>query len=395
MERRDFVLSEHDASLREMLEKALDTAIKTVERNAKKYNSGELYPIGKYENGRYIWDINGGDAGNRWTEGFWTGQLWLCYELTGKEIFKTVAERSVRDFYKRVDENIHIDWHHDTGFLYTLSCVSAYKLTGNELANRAAKMAAYSLSRRFRKKGEFIQNSQTEINADNYKFIIDTMMNLPLLFWMAEQTGEESYRQKALKHAETTRKYIIREDGSTYHHYLMDYKTGAPIRGLTLQGAGDESCWTRGQAWMVYAAPLMYDFTGDESWIETFERVTDYFIEHLPADCIPYWDFDMTDIPGEPRDSSAAAIAACGIMEMAKYLPSEHGKMEKYIEFAKKMLISLVKNYATFFEDGDEALLLHVTGSKPHGSADISAVYGDYFYLEALVRATCAWERYW
>ena len=395
MKKKRFIISEHDEQLREKLEKARDTALRIVEKNAYKHSSGDLYPVGKYDNGCYTWDVNGGPNGPCWTEGFWPGQLWIGYELTDKEIFRKVAERCVDNFYKRVDENYHIDWHHDTGFLYSLSCVAAYKLTGNERACKAAKMAAYSLSRRFRQRGEFIQNMRSEVDPDDYRFIVDTMMNLPLLFWMSDETGEESYRQKAIKHAETTRKYIIREDGSTYHHFLMDFQTAGPVRGLTLQGAGDESCWSRGQAWMIYAAPLMYDFTGDESWIATFEKVADYFISHLPADSIPYWDFDMTDIPGEPRDSSAAAIAACGIMEMARYLPAESGKMAMYIETAKKMLLTLVDCYATSYGEQEEALVRHVTGSKPHGSFDSCTVYGDYFYLEALMRATHTWDRYW
>lgn len=391
---RRYVLSAGDDSLRQKLELAAEEAVKIVERDMVRYESGDLYPAA-WKDGKYEAVPNGDLRNNAWVDGFFPGQLWLCYELTGKEKFRALAEKNVVDFAKRMEDNLHIDWHHDTGFLYIPTCVSAYKLTGNKLAEKTALQAAYSLSRRFRTRGEFIQSMGFEIEPENYRFIIDTMMNIPLLFWAAEQTGEESYRIKAIKHAETTRKYIIREDGSTYHHFLMDFDTAGPKGGLTLQGAGNDSCWTRGQSWMVYGSALMYAHTGDESWIKTFETVTDYFLAHLPEDYIPHWDFAVLGTEDDDRDSSAGAICACGIMEMAANIGEKSGKMPQYIAAAKKMMAALAEHCAISFQSGREGLLDRVMGSKPHGSVEGCTPYGDYFYMESLVRALKEWNKYW
>ena len=290
MKNEKFVLSDGDDIFAEKVKAAIEEAIKIIERDMEKYASGNLYPAA-YENGKYEAVLNADLKNHAWMEGFWPGQLWLAYEYTGNEKFKFLAEKNVADFAKRMEDNILIDFHHDMGFLYVPSCVAAYKLTNSEFAKDVALSAAYSLSRRFRPRGEFIQSIGMELDAKDYKFIIDTMLNIPILFWASDVTGKESYSEKALKHAETTRKYILRDDGSTYHHFMMDFETGGPKGGKTHQGVGDNSCWTRGHSWMIYGSALMYARTGDESWIETFETVTDYFLAHLPEDYIPHWDF--------------------------------------------------------------------------------------------------------
>lgn len=391
-----YILTENDPVLKEKVENAIENTVAITRKNLKKFSSGTEYPA-LYHDGQYEKIENGSPKGNFWTEGFWPGLLWLTYEVTGEQAFRDLAEKNLLDFYRRVDLNHEIDWHHDLGFLYTLSSVAPYKLTGNKLGREAALMAAYSLSRRFRHRGSFIQSmgDDGDYMPINYRFIIDTVMNLPLLFWAAEETGDMRYKDKAVRHLKTTIKYIIREDGSTYHHFLMDQTTGGPIRGLTLQGVGDESCWSRGQAWPIYGFPLAYGYTKDESLLKEFCRVTDYFIDHLPADYIPYWDFIYSDGSGEPKDSSASAIACCGILEMARLVPHHTCNMEKYLDFAKKMLTSLIDNYAAKKDSGEEGLLLHGTGSKPHNSCDRALIFGDYFYMEALVRATRDWKAYW
>lgn len=394
MWKNKYSLADSDEVFVKKMEKAAEVALNIVERNMEKFASGDEFPS-EYNNGHYMVFKNGDPKGGIWMEGFWTGQLWLCYELTGNKKFSELAEKNVNDFHKRVVENNQIDWHHDTGFLYTPSCVAAYKVTENVLAKEAAEMAAYSLSRRFRTKGEFIQSMGFELESDNYRFIVDTMMNLPLLFWAAEVTGNEAYYNKAKKHAETTRKYIVREDGSTFHHFLMDFETAGPKGGITWQGAGDASCWSRGQAWMIYGSALMYAYTGDVSWITTFKKVADYFLMNLPADFVPYWDFSVSGAEGEPRDSSAAAIAVCGILEMLEMLGEEYGNCNKYVEAVKKIMNSLVEHYSSSYESGNEGLLLGVTHAKPQGMIQNCTTYGDYFYLEALIRIVKSWLRYW
>lgn len=391
---KDYILTAENELLRTKLENAARNAVKILEREMPRYISGALYPA-DYENGKYGAAENGNLRNLAWLEGFWTGQLWLAYEFTKDEKFKELAEKNVVDFEKRMVDNLHIDWHHDMGFLYSLSCVAAYRLTGSTVAKKTALQAAYSLSRRFRPRGEFIKSMSFETDAKNYKFIIDTMMNLPLLFWASEETGENLYRERAIKHAETSRKYLIRDDNSTYHHFLMDFKTAGPVRGLTWQGYSDESCWTRGQAWMIYGAALMYSYTKDNSWVDTFYKVTDYFIEHLPEDYVPLWDFAVIGTGDDDRDSSAAAIAVCGILEMAQHISFQEGKMAEYIQVACKILESLADNYAIDLNDETEGLLGSVMSAKPQGIIRNCEIFGDYFYLEALIRALMPWKKYW
>lgn len=392
-----YIFTEHYPAQKQELEQAIKTATSIVKRNLSHYAAGDVYPAA-YKNGRYKAVKQADVINSFWTEGFWTGQLWLSYEATGDEAFRELGDKNVDDFYKRVVENNNIDWHHDTGFLYTPSCVAAYMLTGNKTAKKAAELAAYSLSRRFRYKGNFIQSMLSEIDEDKefYKFIVDTLLNLPLLFWAAEETGNVSYRQKAEAHIKTTLRYAMREDGTTYHHVLMDNHTGEMIRGMTWQGAGDNSCWSRGQAWVVYGLALAYGYTHDEALLEPFYKVTDYFVDHLPADGVPYWDFIFTTGSDEPRDSSAAAAATCGILEMAKHLPADEPHMQRYLDAAANMLHGMVTTCAIPYEAEEEGLLAHATGAKPQGSSiDTCITFGDYYYLEALMRASRDWKSYW
>ena len=389
-----FVLTEQYPELKGQLETAIDSAVKVLRKYMHKYASGDLYECG-HDGKNYIAVPNADIRCSWWTEGFYPGQLWLAYEVTGDPAFREIAEKNVDDFYKRMEENNQIDWHHDIGFLYTPTCVSAYKLTGNETARKAAEMAAYSLSRRFRHRGNFIQSMSFELDEPNYKFIVDTMMNLPLLFWAAEHTGNQTYRDKAVAHLKTTLKYAMREDGTTFHHFLMNEKTGEPVRGLTLQGLSDDSCWSRGQAWVVYGLALAYGYTKDESILEPFCKVTDYFVDHLPTDGVPYWDFYFGEGSDEPRDASAGAIAACGILEMAKHLPKDKCNMEYYLNKAVQMIRGMMETCGNTPDTDIEGLLLHCTGFKLAGGYDTCLSYGDYYYLECLVRATRDWKPYW
>lgn len=391
---RNYVISEGDEQFRAELKEALADALSTIKKYSYKYKSGDLYQA-NYVNGEYTPMINA--QPNYWTESFYPGQLWLAYEETGDQELRDIADKNVLDFHRRVVLNDEIDWHHDLGFLYTLSSVAPYKLTGNELARKSALIAAYSLSRRFRFKGSFIQSMGDDGNyaPQNYRFIADTMMNLPLLFWAAEETGDMTYVDKAVRHIRTTMKYIVRKDGTSYHHFLMDHETGGPIRGLTLQGAHDESFWSRGHSWIVYGLAIAYDYLGEDWLLDEFVRVTDAFVDHCPEDGVAFWDFIYNDGDDEPRDSSAAAIATCGILEMARLIPHDKCKMDKYLKYAEKTIKSLIRNYRSKPEMNEEALLLHTTPYKPGGSFDTCCTYGDYFYLELIIRALRSWERYW
>lgn len=334
-----------------------------------------------------------------WTSGFWTGQIWLAYEWTKDERFKKAAEIQVESFSKRMDDAFDIN-HHDMGFLYSLSCVAAYKLTGNQTGKEAAIQAANHLITRYQEDGQFIQAWGNVGADDNYRLIIDCLLNLPLLYWATEVTGDSKYADIAQRHIDTSLKVVLREDHSTYHTYYFEKGTGKPLYGETRQGYSDDSSWARGQAWGVYGTALSYRYTKEESYKDIFYKVTDFFLENLPKDLVPYWDFEFNDPSDESKDSSAAAIAVCGMLEMCKYL--DGAEKEKYRSAALKILKSLIDHYAAKDPKTSNGLLLH--GVYARGTAhntcedrnvDECNVWGDYFYLEALMRELKDWELYW
>lgn len=334
-----------------------------------------------------------------WTEGFYTGEIWLAYEWTQDELFKQVALKQVASFLERIQNRVSVD-HHDMGFLYSLSCVSAYKLTGSQEAKEAAILAADNLISRFHEVGGFIQAWGELGAADNYRLIIDCLLNLPLLYWATEVTGDKRYENCAKTHITTSLKCVIREDCSTYHTHFFDKETGEPTYGVTHQGYRDGSAWARGQAWGVYGVALSYRYTKEESYIELFKKITDFFIDHLPSDLVPYWDFDFTDGTTEPKDSSSAAIAVCGMLEMAKYMNEEDAAY--YTGVARKILKSLIDHYAVKDSSISNGQLLHGTYARDseyntcanHG-VDECNTWGDYFYCEAIMRQVKDWELYW
>lgn len=336
---------------------------------------------------------------DQWTCGFWPGELWLSYEYTGNPVFRYAAMIQVESFLHRIENRIAVD-HHDMGFLYSPSCVAAYRLTGDERAKKAALLAADQLLSRFQPKGEFLQ-AWGELGAkDNYRYIIDCLLNLPLLYWASDVTGEEKYRQAALKHTATCMKHSIRPDGSTYHTFFMDPETGGPLRGETCQGYRDDSTWARGQAWAVYGAALSYRHTKNTEHLQIFRSVADFYLSRLPDDLVPYWDLIFTEGSPEPRDSSSASIVACALLEAAKYFPAQEA--EKYRLLARRMLKSLVEHYSVRDFSSSNGLVLHGTYSKksPYNTCTQEGVdecvsWGDYFYMEALIRLNRDWDPYW
>lgn len=334
-----------------------------------------------------------------WTTGFWTGTIWLAYEYTGDERYRKAAEVQVDSFLRRIQNKIDVN-HHDMGFLFSLSCVAAYKLTGNEKAKKAALMAADHLAERYREKGRFLQAWGNVGEASEYRLIIDCLLNLPLLYWASEVTGNMRYAQMAENHIRTAMGCVLREDDSTYHTYFIDPKTGEPAYGVTHQGNRNGSAWARGQAWGIYGIALSYRYLKDEAYLDLFYRVTDFFIRHLPDDLIPYWDFDFDTGSTEPRDSSAAAIAVCGMLEMSKYLEGE--KKEKYVAAAHRLLYALIERCANGEPAKSNGLLLHGTYARDSAEntcknrgVDECNTWGDYFYMEALTRMISDWKLYW
>ncbi|MFV0412545.1 MAG: glycoside hydrolase family 88 protein [Oscillospiraceae bacterium] len=334
-----------------------------------------------------------------WTTGFCTGEYWLAYQHTEDDAFKRAALVQVGSFLNRIERHIDVD-HHDMGFLYTPSCVAAYQLTGSETGRKAALLAADNLMGRFQEKGQFFQAWGALGAPENYRLIIDCLLNLPLLYWASAETGNPAYREKAVAHTETSLKNLVRKDYSTYHTYFFSPTTGAPQKGVTAQGYRNGSAWARGQAWGVYGLALAYKYTQNPACINLFYKIADFFVQRLPADLVPYWDLDFTDGDGEPKDSSAAAIAVCGMLEMAKYLPPE--KAAAYTGVAKQIAASLAEGYAVNSSRESNGLLLHgvYAKSSPYNTVTNRGVnecntWGDYFWLEALTRLSGPWNPYW
>ncbi len=368
---------------------ALAAALDTVRANITTFGSG--YPDDTTRDGLYpqrpATDQFPEGANRGWTTSFWPGMLWLAWELTDDEEFRAAASAHVASFAERVETESDIDTH-DLGFLYTLACVAPWRLVGDARARDAAIAAADHLMERFLEPAGIIQAwGGLDDPAQRGRTIIDSLMNMPLLYWASEQTGDERYASAAYRHTAQLRDQMIRPDGTTFHTFFWDPITGEPLRGSTQQGYTDDSCWARGQAWSIYGFALNYRYTQDESFLVAARTCADYFLDHLPADDVAYWDLDFTDGDDQPRDSSAAAIAVCGLAELATWLPDGEPR-EHYRRRGAAILDALCASYSTAEHPESNALLLHGVYDWPSSvGVDEGTLWGDYFYLEALARA--------
>jgi len=328
-----------------------------------------------------------------WTNGFWTGMLWLAWEISGEPHFRATAERQTRSFLARVASRDHTD-HHDLGFLYTLSTCAGYGLTGDEAFRAAGIAAAELLFERFSPIAEIIQAwGDLRDPEQRGRMIIDCNLNLPLLWWATTQTGDARFGDAANRHVAQAARYLVRSDASTFHTYYMDTLTGAPRYGSTHQGYSDDSCWARGQAWGIYGFALAFRHTGDASYLEIAAKLANYFLNRLPGDFICCWDLVFTD-EATLRDSSAAAIAACGLLDIASALPLAHPDRAAYEAAATHIVEALDRAYLASL-DGSNGLLTHAVYNLPRGiGIDESCIWGDYFYLEALMRLHRPWGAY-
>lgn len=370
---------------------AVDNAVCKLESNVNKYGTG--FPGTHSVAHRYTRGENW-----HWECGMYTGCFWLAYELTGNEFFKEVAESHFESYRRRIDECISMD-NHDVGFVFSPSCVAQYKITGDEKARIAALDAAkYFFDNSYSKKGGFIIRSFKRWDeGSGCRTMMDSLMNAPLLFWSGLETENDEYINAGLKHNYTTCDYLIREDGSSFHHYQFDPHTSMPVRGLTFQGYSDESCWSRGHSWGVYGLPIAYSYTNDEKIKDTHKSVAEFMLNHLSEDNIPYWDYDFVSGDEQPRDSSAAVISSCGFHEMSRLLPEDDNLKQIYSNASALLLEAVIDKCACNPETECEGLIQHITHALPQGAGiDECAVYGDYFYLEALLRHIKPdWKKYW
>ncbi|MHC5227293.1 glycoside hydrolase family 88 protein [Enterococcus sp. LJL99] len=368
----------------EWLDNQLTWCIKKIEKNMERF--GDDFPSACATDGRYR--IKGNDD---WTNGFWTGMLCLAYEATGKRKFLDQAKRNIDSFQKRLDDHFVLD-HHDIGFLYSLSAGAVYKITGDKLAENQLIEAANVLAKRYQTKGEFIQAWGMYGDPKEYRLIIDSLINLPLLFSATELSGNQKYAEIARKHFQTLMSTVIRPNATTYHTYYFDPETGKKSYGATHQGNSDQSIWARGQSWAILGIPLDESYLKEQPFPSNYQQIVDVFIEHLPQDLVPYWDFDFNDENPSAKDSSSLAIAACGLLEA-----SEMNVYPEAKTLAKGMVYQLGEYYTTKGSAEKEGLLDHGVYAFAEGKGvDEANLWGDYFYLEALMRlANPEWNRYW
>nr|WP_309120714.1 glycoside hydrolase family 88 protein [Paenibacillus sp.] len=322
-----------------------------------------------------------------WTSGFWPGILWLMYDVTGKEHYKEAAwpwDETLDYWLSHPTE----DTHHDVGFQYLQTAVVKYMITGDSNAKRIGLNAANYLAGRYNPAGRFIRAWNGDKNG---WAIIDCMMNVSLLFWASETTGDPRYKHIAMSHADTAARVFIRDDGSSNHIAVFDAETGEFREALGGQGYAADSAWSRGAAWALNGFANTYRRTGERRYLDTAKRVAHFFLSALPEDKVPYWDFRLPTLEGEPRDTSAAAIAASGLLEIADAVPE--GERRLYLQGAHDILQSLTERYATWDRPDSQAILTGATGHKPAGQyVDGSLIYGDYYYIEAIAKLY-GWER--
>lgn len=354
------------------VDEQLASILEKIRQNMTRY--GDKFPSACATNGVYRIKEN-----DDWTNGFWTGILWLAYEIDGDEAFRLQAERNLESFQKRLDDHFILD-HHDIGFLYSLSAVAGYKLTKNPAYRQMSIQAADVLLSRFQEKGDFIQAWGTCGDPKEYRLIIDSLLNLPLLFDASIFSGDPSYKEVAIKHFRKVLQTVIKVDGSTFHTYYFDPEIGKPLYGATRQGNSDGSIWARGQSWGVLGIPINEAYILDSEFPPIYPKVVDVFLNNLPSDFVSYWDFDFTDENPSDRDSSATAIAADGLL-----LAGDMNAYPEAKDLAKGLLYQLGTYYASppqsegFLEQG---VYSHAEGK---GICEPN-LWGDYLYMEALVR---------
>ncbi|EPX59670.1 Alpha-1,2-mannosidase [Cystobacter fuscus DSM 2262] len=361
-------------------DEAASSRISQVARR-KLARTAEEVPVGQYPKSSRpdgTWLLVPADNMIGWTQGFFPGELWLMYDQSGEPDWRTRAETWTRPLEVQQD-NVQT---HDLGFKFLPSYGLAYRLTDDDYYRQVLLRAAGSLATRYNPQVGII--SCCDWNPDwHLPLVIDTMMNLELLLWASRNGGQPGWRDMAITHALRTQADLVRPDGSTYHVVDYDPDTGARRFRGTYQGYSDTSTWARGHAWSLYGFTLLYRYTRDPRMLETAQRVTDYYLGRLPEDAVPNWDLDA---PTPQKDSSAAAIIASALLELSNYVPDADKKVA-YWNAALRMLDSLSSPAYLDTADTSPGLLLHGVGNFPAGQeVDVSLVYGDYYFLEAVRR---------
>lgn len=362
------------------LERAAEAA---VEKLYALYEEGGInFPKTSSTDYQYVWGDN-----NNWTAGMYTGSYLMAYQLTCDEKYANIVNEMIDTFIYREANRVGMG-DHDVGFAFVPSCVGAYKILGSKEAKDAALRAVeYYYETSYSKEGKFIIRAFSWNSFEGFRTMMDSEMNASLFFWAGKELSTKVYTKAGKDHTLTTINYLVRDDGSTYHHYQFDPHTAEPLYGVTWQGYADESCWSRGHSWGIYGFSIAHSYTGSEEILNAQRDVTYYMLRNLPEDLIPYWDYTFTDGSDEPRDTSAAAIAVCGMLDMAERLPEGSADRLIYESAAAQIMEVLIDHYTGDIGVDYDGLIHSVTHAKPQGHAiEECAPYADYFYLEALAR---------
>lgn len=364
-----------------LLAKTMEKELAVIKR------SGEKIPY-TTENGRF--DDKSEAMLDWWTNGFWYGILWLVYLETKNNSIRDLAQK----LEPKLDEVLHNSdrTHHDVGFMWHISSGANYRITQNQESRARNLIAANYLASRFNIDAGFITawNSKEKEGWS----IIDTMMNLPLLYWASEETGYGRFAKIAQAHADKTMEHMIRPDGSVVHIIEYDLTTGEPLQTFGGQGYAVGSSWTRGQAWGLYGFTLSYLHTKEARYLDAAKRIAHYFLAAVADyDYVPPVDFRS---PRDPvcYDTTAGAIAACGLIEIAKILGESSFEASMYLNGALKLLKAMEKDHLDLTLDSD-ALLHNGSEAYPPRNVNMDIIYGDYYYIEALCKLNgndfCMW----
>jgi unsaturated chondroitin disaccharide hydrolase len=318
-----------------------------------------------------------------WTSGFYPGCLWLIYEHTGDEKFMEAAKH----FSRNVENEQFNDGTHDLGFMMYCSFGNGYRLTQEASYRDVIIQSAKTLATRFNPNVGCTKSWDHNQDKWQYPVIIDNMMNLELLFWVARETNDTDLYDLAVTHAETTMKNHYRGDYSSWHVLDYDTITGEVLHRHTHQGYAHESAWARGQSWGFYGYTMTYRETGEQKFLDQAKNIADFLLNHenLPEDMVPYWDFNAPNIPDALRDVSAAAILCSGLYELSTHLGEEG---DKYKMAADKILQSLSsEKYRAGIGENNNFILMHSVGHMPNNSeVDVPIIYADYYFIEACMR---------
>ncbi|MCR5278323.1 MAG: glycoside hydrolase family 88 protein [Lachnospiraceae bacterium] len=331
---------------------------------------------------------------NWWTNGFYGGMLWLMYKETHDFKYAQKAQRLADKLSVCFFNFYQLD--HDMGFLWMPTDIADYRITGSETGRRRGIHAATILAGRFNPAGNFIRAWNDGIGREHSKgsnagwCIIDCLMNLPLLYWASIESGDPRFKNVAMKHADMAINNFLRADGSVNHIVSINPETGKYVESFGGQGYGVGSSWTRGQAWALYGFVLSYLYTGEERYLLASKKVADYFIMNIPESGLIPIDFKQPEEPAY-EDSTAAAIAACGLITLSEALKTSRvkenfaEKPENYEAAALRLIKALAENRLDLDDEHDN-LLTHCSSAYHNGQQHISIIYGDYFFMEAIFK---------